>query len=211
LQVIRNRRLDTAINRPPAMFISLLDKVHKNRLVIPFYNENNDIIFYQSRTILPSDSRVYPKYLSKVNSEKSLCGINNIDNELNFLFIFEVPIDSFFIKNGIAVAGIQENSSNTFTTLQNMQLQGLKLLDRIWVLDSQWLDLASRKKTEQLIKQGEAVFIWPEKIGKAFKDVNEMCVAKSIDSIPPNFIIKNSFTGLRAELAMVEINRYLKK
>ena len=62
--VIKNRRLDVAINRPKNMWLSLSDYVHKNRLVLPFYDLDNNIIFYQSRTIIPSEK--LPKYLSKI-------------------------------------------------------------------------------------------------------------------------------------------------
>lgn len=210
LKLIKKRRLHTAVNRPKSLWLSLTDKIHKNRLVIPFYDRNNNIIFYQSRTILNDETRFYPKYLSKVNSDKSLYNINNISSDLETIFIFEGPIDSFFINNGTAVAGIQENSSNTFTKLQEEQIHDFKLYKKIWVLDSQWNDTASRKKTKKLIDQGHTVFIWPEKMGKAFKDLNEYCIAKNIDSISSEFILENSYAGIKADLLMVDINRWKK-
>lgn len=208
IKLIKKRRLDTAINKPKTLWISLTDRVHKNRLVIPFYDKNNNIVFYQSRTILNDDTRLYPKYLSKVNSDKSLYNINNISSNLDSIFIFEGPIDSFFIKNGTAVAGVQENSSNTFTKIQEEQINDFKLYKKIWVLDSQWNDSASRKKTKKLIDKGCTVFIWPEKMGKTFKDINEYCIAKNLDSISPDFIKENSYSGLKADLLMVDINRW---
>lgn len=211
LALIKRRRLDTAVNRPDSLWLSLTDKVHKNRLIIPFYNDQNEIVFYQSRTILEKESRLYPKYLSKINSEKSLYGINKITSDIDYIFIFEGPIDAFFVKNGIAVAGIQENSSTMFTALQQSQLLGYKLQEKIWVLDSQWLDSASRKKTDKLIKQGERVFIWPEKLGTSFKDLNEICTMRNKDEINYELFIENSFTGIKAELMMVNINRFQKR
>jgi len=184
--------------------------VHKNRLVIPFYDKDNTIVFYQSRTILNDELRFYPKYLSKVNSDKSLFNINNIDTALESIFIFEGPIDAFFVKNSVAVAGIQENSTNTFTKLQEEQISSFNLFKKIWVLDSQWNDMASRKKTKKLIDQGQTVFIWPEKMGKSFKDFNDYCVTKTLDSISTEFILENSFSGIKANLLMVEINRWKK-
>lgn len=210
IKLIKKRRLDTAINKPKTLWLSLSDKVHKNRLVIPFYDKNNDIIFYQSRTILNDELKFYPKYLSKVNSDKSLFNINNLDTALEAIFIFEGPIDAFFVKNSVAVAGIQENSTNTLTKLQEEQLSSFNLFKKIWVLDSQWNDMASRKKTKKLIDQGQTVFIWPEKMGKTFKDFNDYCVAKNLDSISTEFILENSFSGIKANLLMVEINRWKK-
>lgn len=210
IKTIKQRRLDTAINKPPTLWISLTDKIHKNRLVIPFYSQNNDIVFYQTRTILKGDLKLYPKYLSKVNSEKALYGLNNITPSIDTIFITEGPIDAFFIKNGTAVCGIQDNSTNMFTKFQEEQLAAFKLYNKVWVLDSQWQDLASRRKTKKLIELGETVFIWPEKMGKNFKDINEFCVIRNMDYIDTKFILEHSFSGLKAELMMIEINRYLR-
>jgi hypothetical protein len=202
LELIKTRKIDKAINRPDTLWVSLKDKVHKNRIIIPFYDENNEIIFYQSRLIFDKDTKFYPKYLSKINGEKSLYNINKISNDLDYIFIFEGPIDSFFVKNGTAVAGIQENSSNTFSKLQEAQLQTFKFFKKIWVLDSQWKDKASKSKTKKLIQSGECVFIWPEEIGKKYKDINDYCIDKNITSIDPDFFISNSFEEIKANLAL---------
>ena len=200
--LIKKRRLDTAINRPDTLWVTLKDKIHKNRIIIPFYSEDNEIIFYQSRLIYDKDAKFYPKYLSKVNGEKSLYNINKISNDLDYIFIFEGPIDSFFVKNGTAVAGIQENSTNTFSKLQETQLNAFKFFKKVWVLDSQWRDKASKVKTKKLIQSGETVFIWPEEMGKKYKDINEFCIDKKLDKIDPEFFIENSFEDMKANLAL---------
>lgn len=207
LDIIKSRRLDTAINKPDTLWVTFKDKIHKNRIVIPFYDENNNIIFYQTRLIYKQDEKFYPKYLSKVNGEKSLYNINKISADLEYIFIFEGPIDSFFVKNGTAVSGIQENSSNTFSPLQEQQLLPFKFFNKIWVLDSQWQDAASRNKTNKLIELGETVFIWPEDIGKKYKDINDFCIDQKKDSIDPNFIISNSHRDIKAKLLMSIICR----
>lgn len=208
MDLIKKRKLDIAINRPPTLWLSLTDKIHKNRLIIPFYNSLNEIVFYQSRTILKNDLRLYPKYLSKVNSERALYGLNNITLDLDNIFIFEGPIDAFFVKNGTAVCGIQENSSNMFSRFQEEQISTFNILNRVWVLDNQWTDTASKKKTKKLIEAGQTVFIWPEKL-KPFKDINDYCMVKNLASIEPEFILEHSFYGLKAELALANINRCL--
>tara|TARA_R110002051_G_scaffold38288_1_gene81623 strand:- start:260 stop:640 length:381 start_codon:yes stop_codon:yes gene_type:complete len=121
------------------------------------------------------------------------------------LFIFEGPIDAFFIKNGVAIAGINENSSNNFTDIQKQQLLPFKFHTKIWLLDSQWLDKPSHKKTSSLIDNGENVFIWPESYGNKFKDFNDMCIALKIDEIPINFVLDNTFTGMKAKVIMSQI------
>jgi len=115
--VIKSRRLDTAVNRPDNLYVSLTDKVHKNRLTIPFVNESNQIEFYQTRTILNKDKKVKPKYLGKVGSEKTLFNIDKVKNDHDKVYIFEGPIDAFFVRNSVAVAGITERG-RSFTTRQ---------------------------------------------------------------------------------------------
>jgi len=201
---IIERRLNTAVNRPKTLYTSLKDGTHKNRLIIPFY-ENGKPIYYQSRSVLDYDKKFKPKYLSKRNGEKSLFNIDNINNDTDFIFIFEGPIDSFFVPNGVAVAGIQEDSYSTFTDLQSHQIKKYPLHKHVWVLDSQWQDEAGLKKTYKLIENNQTVFVWPENIGKKFKDFNEMCCKVKIDKVNPAFVIENSYAGLKAKLVLSKI------
>ena len=207
-QTIKNRRLDTAVNKPNNLYISLVDKVHKNRLIIPFINENKEIEFYQSRTLLDRDNKVKPKYLGRVNAEKTLFNINRVSSDHNTVYIFEGPLNAFFTKNSVAVAGITERG-RSFTTRQEQQLNNtLKWYDKVWILDSQWVDQASLVKSEALLKQGERVFIWPEKFGKRFKDFNDIAIACSVDEIKWDFIQKNTFEGLEGIVRLSEIKKY---
>lgn len=205
LLFLKRRRIDTAVNKPKTIWLSLTDPVHKNRVVIPFYDSNNNIIFYQSRAIYPNETK--PKYLGKINGERSLYNLNNITPESDNIFIFEGPIDAFFIANGTAVAGIQEQSSKSFTRLQEEQLLQFRLYNKIWVLDSQWQDKASFSKTQKLLDAGESVFIWPEQLGKRYKDINDVCVAEQKDQIDQRFIIDNTYNGLKGKLFLAKINR----
>lgn len=204
LNFIKSRRLNTAINKPITYYLSLVDKVHKNRLILPFYDSNGDIIFYQTRTLLEKDSYEKPKYLSKVGAEKSLYGVHNLDLFHDNVYIFEGPIDSFFIKNGLAVCGIQEETNRTFNELQSKQITQLTTFKKIWCLDNQWNDNASLKKSSILVDSGEHVFIWPEAF-KNYKDLNELCIKFNRDSINPELIIKNTYSGLKAKILLTNI------
>ena len=197
LDYIKLRRLDTAVNRPNALYISLKDKFQPNRIIIPFMDDLNKIIFYQTRKIMSGDDK--PNYLSKANADKSLYGINNIDSKLDSIFLFEGPIDAFFMRNGIGVAGINSGRGN-LTELQKCQLDSLSMFDKIWVLDSQWLDETARLKTYDLLMGGEKVFIWPEKFGRKFKDMNEVCVYCGKDEVSEAFIKSNCTQGVSAAL-----------
>lgn len=203
LNYIKSRRLDSAINKPDSFYISLNDSTHKNRLIIPFNDANGKTIFYQSRSIGASfDEKLEKvKYLGKKNAQKSIFGLDKIDSSINEIFIFEGPIDACFVKNGIAVAGINPSSSSSFNELQLQQLR--QFADNhsfIWVLDSQWVDEASRQKTAELLSQGESIFMWPETIGKQFKDFNELCVNVKKNEVPIEAIRNNILSGERSLL-----------
>ena len=190
-KVIDERRLRTAKNGPDALYISLKDVVHKHRLIIPFKDTDGKIIFYQSRKLFSWDEKA--SYTSKQGGDKSICGMDKIDPNFDTVFIFEGPIDSFFVKNGLAVAGIN-TGYHRYTQIQQDQLEELKFFKKIWVLDSQWIDKTSREKTLKLLEQGECVFIWPKNWGK-YKDFNEICIKHKLDQISPSFIKDNTQCG----------------
>ena len=116
------------------------------------------------------------------------------------------------MNNGIALGGIQENSIKTLTSRQEEQIKRLKPFYKIiWVLDSQWLDVTSVRKSQTLVSQGETVFIWPEVIGTKYKDFNDICVKYNLNEINQKMVIDNSFSGMRAELELKRINKSVSK
>jgi hypothetical protein len=199
------RRLLTAVNRPTTLYISLVDIFHKNRIVIPFYDEGGNIKFFQTRRVLDDGTE---NYKSKINGDKTLFNIDKVNKESDFVYIFEGPIDAFFVRDSVAVAGITLKGS-LFTPYQKQQIETtLKLHKRIWVLDSQWKDNTSLIKSEKLLQDGETVFLWPEQHGKIFKDFNEIAMRKEVDEIPQSFIQKNSYSGLEGIFKLAEIKKF---
>ena len=194
LHCINTRRLDKGINSPKTFYLSLNDPVHKNRLVLPFYDENNKIVYYQTRGLINKDLHERPKYLSKMNTERCLYGIHNINPNIDSVFIFEGPIDSYFVENGLATCGITERSNKIFTARQKEQINRLNFYDKVYVLDNQYQDTAALNKSIILAENNEKVFIWPKEL-KQFKDFNDICVAGSRDKIRPEFILKNTYSG----------------
>ena len=136
-----------------------------------------------------------------MHSEKSLFGIDNINPENPNIFILEGPIDAFFIENGVATAGITKGNQ-LFTDLQQQQINSLNFYNRIWCLDSQWLDETSLIKTRNLLSMGENVFIWPKEIGKKYKDFNEWCVKEQKNSVDQEIILNNTFNRVKGLLQL---------
>lgn len=202
IHTLNDRGLLVAVNRPKKYYVTLNDYVHQNRLIIPFYDENSKIAFYQSRKLLESDQK--PKYLSKKDAERSVFNIDNVQEKIPYIFITEGPLDSTFIRNGVALAGISESGSETFTDKQKSQMQLFPLHEQIFVLDNQWNDATSKKKTKCLLESGKKVFIWPKEYGK-FKDLNDVCVAYKLYEFPYKFILKNSYDGMKGKIKLSEI------
>jgi len=206
INFVVNRRLHVAVNKPKNLYISLVDKVHKNRLCIPF-TDRGKVVHYQTRGILEQDLVERPKYLSRVNSEKTLFNVDQVTEDHEYIYITEGPLDAFFIPNGVAVAGIQERSrTQAFTKKQQDQLAGVCLYKKVWCLDSQWLDTASYNKTKQLASTGHNVFIWPRTEGKQYKDFNDMCISTNSNKIDPSWVDSNVYTGQSALLLLSQIN-----
>jgi len=66
---------------------------YKNRIIIPIFNENKDIIYFQARRIL--NSKIEPKY-NNPRSPKELCILNKDKfNPDKNIIIFEGLIDAF--------------------------------------------------------------------------------------------------------------------
>jgi len=191
------RRLHSAINKPKTFWFSSVDYIHKNRLIIPFYDLDGKIVYYQSRK-LPSDKSELPNYLSKSGGDRSLFNADRI-SEFPYIFIFEGPIDACFCKNGVAVSGINK-SRNSLTEKQEDQLKNFPLHTKIWVLDNQNQDETAHKKIKQLIESKQKVFVWPKTI--PYKDFNEMCVDRKTNGVETDFVLKNSFEGPKARLQM---------
>ena len=191
IDFIKNRKLLHAVNRPKALYLSLTDTVHKNRLIIPFFDDNDKIVYYQSRTILENEEMFKPRYISKIGADKSVFNINTVNTDSEYIFVFEGPLNSCFMKNSVAVGGIQENSYQLFTNFQEEQMNKYPFHKRIWILDSQWKDRAAFNKTKKLLELKEKVFMWPKEIGKICKDFNDITIKLDKNEISTDFVMKN--------------------
>lgn len=199
VKYLKERRLDTAINRPDKLFLSHKDYTHQDRIIFPFYDSYGRIPFYQSRAFGGTDNEIMEKvrYLSKVGAEKSVFNLDKISGDIDDIYVFEGPIDACFMKNGVAVAGVSVGDKQDMTDLQRSQLAAFTLTHRlVWVLDSQILDKTSEEKTHKLLAQGECVFIWPKEIGEKYKDFNEWAKGEGLNEIPVDVVKSNVKCGL---------------
>lgn len=194
LKYLEKRHLLSAVNRPRAFFLSQTDSSHRNRIIIPFYDADGSVPFFQSRSFGGNIDgfREDVRYLSKKNSTRSVFGIDRVKQDIPYLFLFEGPIDACFVRNGLGVAGITLSKGKDLTSLQEEQLSEYKLTHKfVWILDSQILDETARRKTEMLLNEGEYVFRWGEDLGSQYKDFNEVCVDKNVNEINVDYIVSH--------------------
>lgn len=205
LKIVNDRRINSAINKPKQLYLSLTDRDHKNRLVIPFRDFEGNIVFFQSRSITKHDLDNKAKYISNIGAQKTLYGVDQLDYGIDTVYIFEGPINSFFCKNGIAVGGITKGDF-MLTSKQQQQMTALKGMFKkfIWCLDSQWIDQTALDKSIKLLETGNKVFVWPKKYGTKFKDFNDICISNKINEIGHAFIQKNTFEGVEGILKLSE-------
>lgn len=200
LDFINKRRLNTAVNRPKALWLSLTDYTHKNRVVFPFYSPNGGakIEFYQSRALYKVDED-RAKYLSKANSDKGIFNIDKIIPDIEYIFLQEGPIDAMFLRNSVALAGINPTES------QVERLQTLfPMHTLVYVPDNQWVDSTSYDVTKSLLDKGEKVFLWPAGLER-FKDINDLCVHTKQDELDWNIIVKHTYTGMKGLIKFSQI------
>ena len=200
LTFIKKRKLDTAVNKPRSLWLSLTDKIHKNRVVFPFYNteKNAKIMFYQSRALYREDEET-AKYLSKTNSDKYIFNLDRVSPDIDYIFLQEGPIDAMFLKNSVALAGIHPTENQIEILKMYFPMHNL-----VYVMDNQWIDKASHEHTKKLLDKGESVFLWPKEFIK-YKDLNELCVKQEINEIPYKFIVKNTFKDMKGKLQFSQI------
>jgi hypothetical protein len=134
----------------------------KNRLIIPFYNDKKDMIYYQGRSL--GDD--YPKYLNKEDGkDDAIYNYYSIDKKKP-VYVFEGIFDSLCIPNSIAILGLSMTD-----VVQNK----IDELDTKWIMDN---DSSGIEKSKKLLKKGNYVFLWKEFL-KDFgmsldiKDMNE--------------------------------------
>lgn len=163
----------------------------EQRLIIPFFDESNELICIQGRSFSDKGNR----YITiKVKNEPKIFGMNFVDKN-KLVYILEGPIDSLFINNSIAIAGSEFSS-----IIKKFNF------DYVCVLDNQPRNKEVVNNYFNLISENHKVVIWNDSFSEK-KDINAMIIdGKSKEDII-SFIQNNTFSGLRAR---VEFNKWRK-
>ena len=156
------------------------------RLVFPFYDEDKNLTAVTCRAIRGEALR----YITvKLHDDKPLIyNLNSIDPQ-KIVYVVEGPIDSLFIDNCIAVAGLSMNRIKNLKIVKN---------NLVIVHDNQPRNKEVCNVIEKTISEGYNCVIWPQTIEQ--KDVNEM-VNFNINVV--RVIKENTFSGLQAKVKFV--------
>ena len=150
------------------------------RLVIPFYDEYNDLIAVSGRALETSDKTLRYVTIRTIESDKKLVfGMDrlNINEPVK---IVEGPIDSLFLNNCIA------SGDANLSLVANSFSAGKKIL----IFDNEPRNKEIVKMMQDAIKSGHNVVIWPSSVQG--KDINEMILSgHSVDEIE-NIISSNT-------------------
>ena len=185
---------------PHAQTLDLLsdkytDRVLGNdpRIVLPFYDENGELVGVSGRAINNSPLR----YLTmRFRDDVPLIfNLNNVDRTKT-IYVTEGPIDSLFLPNGIAVAG------SDFKKIP----EDIKD-NAILVYDNEPRNKEIIKKMEEVVDLGYRVCIWNDKRITEYKDINDMIISGLSESEVVDIINSNTVYGLSAKMALMEYKK----
>lgn len=157
----------------------LMDK--EPRIIIPFYNDNNEIVMLQGRSMQPKNKMKYITIKRDSEVEK-VYGLEEFD-PANISYGVEGPLDSLFVENCLAKCDAD-----------------LKALDvDVLIYDNQPRNKEVVALMSEAITDGRSIVIWPNSPnGK--QDINDLI---KLGVTPPQLmrvLKKRTFKGLLAKL-----------
>lgn len=166
------------------------DGLHKDdkRLVIPFYDQEKNLIAIQGRALGESKLRYITLKLHDDNHK--FFGLDRIDEE-KMIYVVEGPIDSMFIDNAVATA---DSNLESITSIYDKSKITL-------IFDNEPRNKEIIKKIDDAIEKHYNVVIWPEMIDS--KDINDMVLDGFSPDEIQDIISKNTFVNLRAKAEFV--------
>jgi hypothetical protein len=159
------------------------------RLIIPFYDENNELFTIQGRALSESKIRYITITLvenERVQGRMKFYGLNKLDRSKK-VYVVEGPIDSMFLPNAIATADADLTRAAK-----------LELTDFVLVYDNEPRNKDIVKQIGKAIASGYNVTLLPENIKQ--KDINDMILSGISPGEIVDLIDKFTFSNLRANL-----------
>ena len=158
------------------------------RLVIPFYDEYNEIIAVSGRALETSDRTLrYITIRTNDSDKKLIYGLDRVNlNET--VKIVEGPIDSLFLENCVA-----SGDANLLLCADDISSDKIVL-----IFDNEPRNKEICKMMQDAIRLKYNIVIWPSTIHG--KDVNEIILSGKSQSEIENIISSNTFKDIEAQL-----------
>lgn len=158
------------------------------RLIIPFYDENDEMIAVSGRALETSDHTLrYVTVRTNKNQNKLIYGMDRVDLTKT-VYVCEGPIDSLFIENCIA-----SGDANLSLVAKNISTENIVL-----IFDNEPRNKEIVKMMQTAINMNLSVVIWPNNIFE--KDINAMIMAGKHQDELLKIISSNTAKGLRAQM-----------
>jgi len=161
------------------------------RLVIPFYDEYNELIAVSGRALETGDKTLrYVTIRTRESNDKLIYGLDKLDKSKP-VKIVEGPIDSLFLSNCVA-----SGDANLLLVSKNLPVR-----EKILIYDNEPRNKEIVRMMADAIKSDEKVVIWPNTVKG--KDINEMVMnGLSPDEIE-TIISSNTLSGLEAQTRFI--------
>ena len=158
------------------------------RLIIPFYDEYNELVAVSGRALETSDKSLrYVTVRTNDSQQKLVYGSERINKSEKVLLV-EGPIDSLFLNNCIA-----SGDANLALTAKDLPIK-----DIVLIFDNEPRNKEIVKMMQSAIKLDHDIVIWPSEIQG--KDINEILLGGISPDEIQKIISNNTFNGLRAQM-----------
>lgn len=164
------------------------------RIVIPFYDRNDNLLGIQGRSI---DRHPKIKYITIKSQEENpkIFGWNNLDISKR-IYVVEGPLDSLFLTNCIATMDAALFTAPNVIGLDN---------DYIFIYDNEPRNKQIVSNMRKTIQLGYKLCIWPDHIQQ--KDINDMVISGTSPAVIQHIIDNNTYDGL---MATMKLNQWSK-
>ena len=158
------------------------------RLIIPFYDEYNNLIAVSGRALETSDKTLrYITIRTNTSEDKLIFGMDRL-NIHDTVKIVEGPIDSLFLKNCVAAA-----DANLLSVANK-----ISAVNKVLIYDNESRNKDIVKMMQDAIISDQLIVVWPDTIGA--KDINEMVMSRISQDEIESIISSNTFKGLQAQV-----------
>ena len=158
------------------------------RLIIPFYDEEKNLVAFQGRALGNSKLRYITVKIDKDNYK--VYGMDRIDKE-KMILVVEGPIDSMFLENCVATA---DSNLPAATKIYNKA-------DIVLIYDNEPRNKDIVRQIEKAIEEHYNVVIWPEMMDE--KDINDMILSGFSSEEIQDIITKHTYQNLRAKMEFI--------